>query len=149
MSAEMFELIACLSVDLLLDLLLWPLLFGCFGSAAAAIFGEVVGGCGHTFVQDAGKEPFKMSLSLLVIVCFFSPFSHVQKHTHIQIYLLCTLVRIYLSATVCVCCWETQGGKSNAVAMESYPWCRNYGNKAWKASDLIGISEALCNCDPE
>lgn len=66
---------------------------------------------------------------------------------------LCTFVcTVYPSVSVCVCVFaaeRTQGGKSNAVAMESYPWCRNYGNKAWKASDLIGISEALWSCDPE
>lgn len=43
---------------------------------------------------------------------------------------------------------QTRGGKSNAVAMESYPWCRNHGNKAWKACDLIVISAAIQNSNP-
>lgn len=53
---------------------------------------------------------------------------------------------VYPSVNVCVCIFaaeRTQGGKSNVVAKESYPWCRNHGNKAWKASDLIGISGAV------
>lgn len=50
----------------------------------------------------------------------------------------------HLLACVCVFAAErTQGGQSNVVAMELYPWCRNHGNKAWKDGDLIGISGAV------
>lgn len=56
----------------------------------------------------------------------------------------------YIYLLVCMFAAEITGERErDAVAMESYPWCRRYGNKAWKASDLIGISEALWNCDPE
>lgn len=115
-------------------------------AAASAIFGKVVGGCGHTFVQDAGKEPFKLAVALSVL------FSHAQKTTQSDTRkrILCLYLHVhFISLLPCVCVCLLLGGKSKAVAMESYPWCRNYGNKAWKASDLIGIYETLRSCDPE
>lgn len=121
MSAEMFEL-DCLPLcgspprsAPLSD----HFLFGCFGSAAAAIFGEVVGGCGHTFVQDAGKEPFKSSLSLLV-TGFFPIFSCTEANMYIQKYPpLYVFFTVNLSVTVCVFAAErTQGGKEQ---------CGSYG----------------------
>jgi len=115
-----------------------------------AIFGKVVGGCGHTFVQDAGTESFEMELVtvflfflLVLFMCAEGMFTYVQMFFQ-------GIFTAHLSVAVCVLAAErTQGGKSNAVAMESYPWCRNYGNKAWKACDLIGISESLWSCEPE
>lgn len=85
------------------------------------------------------------SLSLLVIVSLFSCFD-VHMYNNMQMYFLHTFVHPSVSVCVCVCVFaaeRTQGGKSNVVAMELYPWCRNYGNKAWKDGDLIGISGAV------
>ena len=96
------------------------------GSAAAAIFGEVVGGCGHTFVQDAGKETFKWSslslslsispsLSRLVTFSFsslymFTPTVHVHMHANVlPLYIcmysisICKRERERVCVCVCVC----------------------------------------------
>lgn len=58
------------------------------GAADAAIFGEVVGGCGHTFVWDAGKETLGWSsLSLFLPPHHCTPptyFAHMcTKHANV------------------------------------------------------------------
>lgn len=140
--------IVSLSLDLRLQTLLWPLLPGRYGSAAAAIFG----GSGRL------RSHLCMGCRLTVLLLFESPFlflffsrSHAGKcvswvHLHVQ--------HTHLLAWICTCASrvsaaeQTRGGKSNAVAVESYPWCRNHGNKAWKACDLIVISAAIQNSNP-
>lgn len=107
------------------------------GAADAAIFGEVVGGCGHTFVWDAGKETLgwsSLSLSLPPHHC--TP-PNAILHTCAQNMQMCCpgmhLYVQYIQLCVCPCLLLSERREEkeeeveeeragDAVAMESYPW---------------------------
>lgn len=115
--------------------------------------------CGYFWRQwEASVTPLhgmqvNCSGSLLVtlfVFAFFPP-SHTCKcvrwvHLHVRHIHLLAWSRTCASRVFAA--EQTRGGKSNAVAVESYPWCRNHGNKAWKACDLIVISAAIQNSNP-
>lgn len=71
------------------------------GAADAAIFGEVVGGCGHTCVWDAGKETLGWSsLSIPVILLTYAQNMQMccpGMHLYVQYIHLCVCPCLLLS----------------------------------------------------
>lgn len=151
--------------------LLWPLCAR-LPLLRRLFLGEAVGGCGHTFVWDAGTESSgwrSLSLSLsrsfsrhcsdLSTLLSLRPALQFCSHVHRTCKCVSLACICMYSTSICVSLFaareekeeeeQEQAAVSDAAASESYPWCRIHGNKAWKASDLIGSSgAAIQNSNP-